>query len=209
METSTTLKRCNHCNQMLPRISFWKNRSRPDGLHDGCKTCHAEASRQSKLRGRPGGAPAEKWCPGCEKTVPRDGWDSNAGARDRLQSFCKECHHKKNSDVYKKRKAADPEWYKRSLAACAVRNLKRKLKRDGLDVPTYELLVSRGCAICGGPPTGSGRGSYMFDHNHKTGKFRGLLCSQCNTGIGLFRDNPDLLLKAIAYLKNNHEAANG
>ncbi len=141
--------------------------------------------------------------------VPLAGWDRNRRAFDGLQSYCKPCHDDVCHKNYLKRKTEDPEWYKRFLEAGNVRTLKRKLKQNGLDVPTYELLVSRRCAICGGPPTGSGRGSYMFDHNHKTGKFRGLLCSQCNTGIGLFRDNPELLMKAIAYLKNNHEVANG
>jgi hypothetical protein len=38
------------------------------------------------------------------------------------------------------------------------------------------------------------------DHCHKTGKVRGLLCRQCNTGLGNFRDNTELLKSAIKYL---------
>lgn len=38
------------------------------------------------------------------------------------------------------------------------------------------------------------------DHCHKTGKIRGLLCNQCNTGLGMFRDNIQLLIGAIKYL---------
>lgn len=45
-----------------------------------------------------------------------------------------------------------------------------------------------------------------FDHDHATGQFRGWLCSQCNTGIGLLGDDVHGLEKAIAYLKR---AANG
>ena len=38
------------------------------------------------------------------------------------------------------------------------------------------------------------------DHCHKTGKIRGLLCMRCNTALGMFKDDPALLLKAIEYL---------
>ena len=56
------------------------------------------------------------------------------------------------------------------------------------------------CEICRNPPTGK---ILHVDHDHKTGKFRGLLCSNCNTGIGLLKDDPDLLIRAAAYLKNS------
>lgn len=41
------------------------------------------------------------------------------------------------------------------------------------------------------------------DHDHKTGKVRGLLCQECNTGLGKFNDNVGLFYRAIEYLKNN------
>lgn len=59
------------------------------------------------------------------------------------------------------------------------------------------------CAICREEETATARGrvrSLAVDHDHETGAVRGLLCSRCNTALGLFRDNPALLLEAIAYL---------
>ena len=41
-----------------------------------------------------------------------------------------------------------------------------------------------------------------IDHCHRTHVFRGLLCSECNTGLGKFRDDTSLMLKAINYLEN-------
>jgi hypothetical protein len=40
------------------------------------------------------------------------------------------------------------------------------------------------------------------DHNHTTGKVRGLLCSSCNGALGLFKDNPEVVAAALLYLKD-------
>jgi hypothetical protein len=53
------------------------------------------------------------------------------------------------------------------------------------------------CAICNFIPL---RRPLVVDHDHTTGEVRGLLCSQCNLGLGLFRDEPDYLTQAKEYL---------
>lgn len=58
------------------------------------------------------------------------------------------------------------------------------------------------CAICGVPEAECTR-SLAIDHCHKTGAFRGFLCSNCNNGLGIFKDNPALLKKAADYLTAN------
>lgn len=55
------------------------------------------------------------------------------------------------------------------------------------------------CKICGNPPK-EGK-SLAVDHCHKTGKIRGLLCTSCNKGLGLFCDNPTFLRSAAEYLE--------
>jgi hypothetical protein len=65
---------------------------------------------------------------------------------------------------------------------------------------TYNALldVQGGvCAICGKVP---GRYRLAVDHQHDTGKVRGLLCGNCTVGLGNFRDDRELLLKADHYL---------
>lgn len=58
------------------------------------------------------------------------------------------------------------------------------------------------CDICGTNSPGFGRKNLCIDHDHSTGIVRGMLCQKCNIGLGNFNDNPDLLLKAVQYLKN-------
>jgi len=56
------------------------------------------------------------------------------------------------------------------------------------------------CAICK-KPENKLKQQLSVDHNHKTGKIRGLLCPDCNRGLGCFKDNKNLLRLAIKYLK--------
>lgn len=78
-------------------------------------------------------------------------------------------------------------------------------KRYGITIEDYELILKsqlHKCKICGTTETGR-KGSIHFavDHCHETGQIRGLLCHHCNTGLGKFKDNVELLKKAITYLE--------
>lgn len=66
------------------------------------------------------------------------------------------------------------------------------------------LSISQGglCAICAKPPTNK---RLAVDHDHKSMKIRGLLCENCNKGLGLFEDNASRLTKALEYLSQQSE----
>lgn len=69
-----------------------------------------------------------------------------------------------------------------------------------LDMATYQsmyTLQNGCCAIC---QTQKDPIGLVIDHNHKTGKVRGLLCSGCNTALGLLQDSPDVVTAALTYL---------
>ena len=72
----------------------------------------------------------------------------------------------------------------------------------GISLHDYDRLLEKQngrCKICGTTHPG-GKGRFHVDHNHDTGKVRGLLCNSCNTGLGRFKDSPTLLLSAHHYL---------
>lgn len=85
------------------------------------------------------------------------------------------------------------------------------LRNFGITLEQYdEILKSQNgtCAICKGPESiiDKRTGEVMrlsVDHDHKTGRVRGLLCRLCNSAIGKFNDDPELILKAIQYLGGN------
>lgn len=80
------------------------------------------------------------------------------------------------------------------------------LRSHGLTLEDYNRESEKQkhvCAICGK----KNKRYLCVDHDHKTGKFRGLLCDRCNQGLGSFQDNPNLLKSAIQYLSNNAQTS--
>lgn len=86
---------------------------------------------------------------------------------------------------------------------CPIKNKNNKLKKAyGITIDEYNKLFNLQdgcCAICNRHQTELTR-NLAVDHNHITGEIRGLLCSNCNTGIGNLRDDVNLLERAIEYL---------
>lgn len=78
-------------------------------------------------------------------------------------------------------------------------------KLYGITAEEYRAVVQRQgekCAICETEDCASGK-SLAIDHDHRNGQVRGLLCANCNNGLGRFGDDPDLLRAAIKYLDNS------
>jgi hypothetical protein len=79
-----------------------------------------------------------------------------------------------------------------------------RIRSYGISVEEYDqMLEDQGgtCYICGEPPQSR---ALDIDHCHKSGKVRGLLCSNHNRALGLLGDDPALLLKSIEYLVKSH-----
>lgn len=109
---------------------------------------------------------------------------------------------KNKTEIYKERDK------KRRKELGALRNIQEISRRRGITIEQYYALVStyeNKCAICKKEETRKARNDNVarlcIDHCHKTNIVRGLLCHDCNTGIGKFKDSKELLSNAIKYLE--------
>jgi hypothetical protein len=125
---------------------------------------------------------ATKRCSCCAESRPLEDFARHRKTRDRRDVWCRAC---------------------RSVVGRAS----RFRAAYGLTVEQYDcLLVDQAgvCAICGQPERETGRGGAVkrlaVDHDHHSGRVRGLLCTKCNTAIGSLRHDPARLLAAVAYL---------
>jgi hypothetical protein len=128
--------------------------------------------------------------------------------------ICKQCGWKASADFFQKDRSKKdgfrPECKpctslnrKKTLSTETIRkrNLEKNFGKGALDI--YQKLFEKQggvCAICKSPE--NGRYNHLsIDHCHETEKIRGLLCNNCNRGIGLLKDNPEFLKNAVKYLE--------
>jgi hypothetical protein len=135
-----------------------------------------------------------KHCSGCNKNKHRSAFGKNRSRSDGLNVYCKLCTNKKNRTWGE----AHPEiLFKRSQKA----NLKHEY---GITPEVLQVMLDKQdhkCLICGRELELRGRGkSPTVDHDHNTGKIRGVLCWTCNVGLGNFKDSPQNVLSAFQYL---------
>jgi hypothetical protein len=64
----------------------------------------------------------------------------------------------------------------------------------------YEEMLKKQNGVCAICSSAAIKGSLPVDHCHKTNKIRGLLCENCNRGLGLFKDEPEFLIRAANYI---------
>jgi len=137
-------------------------------------------------------------CKDCLEVKPHSEFPYNEMYKDNIRPYCIECRRVRENESYHKHKHKRPYNY--------VEDKDRKLKKAfGISYQEYlEMLDAQQgcCAICGTDDTGA-RKAFAVDHCHETNKIRGLLCSNCNTGIGNLRDSIELLERAIEYLRNS------
>lgn len=130
-----------------------------------------------------------KTCTKCRELKPVS--DYARQGKGKRNARCKSCVNAERKGYYGRLSPEVREGQKHRARA----------RRYNLTVDEYaELLRISKCQICGNETPG-GHGEWHIDHNHETGKVRGILCSSCNLGLGHFKDNMANLERAIAYLE--------
>ncbi|MET7716344.1 endonuclease VII domain-containing protein [Streptomyces sp. NPDC005407] len=177
------LKWCSRCKKFLARDAFGRHRGRRDGLQDSCRSCAREYAKQWDQRKRqerrelknPAVSAGFKRCHGCGEVKPHGEWHRNATASDGLSTRCKAC------------KAVEGR----------AGHLKRKYGMTEAELT--RLIDEQGgvCVICLAAP------AEHVDHDHETGRVRGVLCFSCNAALGQFKDRPDAIRRAAAYVEGN------
>lgn len=170
-------KYCCVCEQSFPATTefFHKRHDSIDGLRCDCKNCRKNNNKKDYNK-------PFKRCTDCHELLPNTSeyfYRLTHGKNSANRSQCRKCH------------AEYQKWQKRltSYGISKEQYLKMYQNQEGI------------CPIC--------KNRYevdllCVDHCHTSGKVRALLCNNCNTGIAMLKENEDVLLSAIDYLKYYH-----
>lgn len=218
--------RCRKCG----KETLWKPKCKAYRMYCSteCQVIDLSERRKAAPRRTPDpddvfGPETVKRCCACRQVLPVACFSKNASSRDGLQIRCKDCkrrqaaeYRERNRELLRRRqikwrldnpdKVLESE-RKRDPATRSQHAKKNRLKQKyGLTPEQFEAMARAQhflCAICRQSPCDipGGRGLLHVDHDHETGRVRGLLCVNCNVGLGYFFDTPALLREAAAYLE--------
>lgn len=170
------MKPCSTCGEVKPLGEFSPLKRGLHGRKAACKPCSAMQSRKRRAN---------------ETTEQRERRQAKNRARmnRRYAAMRDEINAQRRQD-YDPEKAHDY-------------HLRAKYGITLADFERMNDAVGSACEICG-EACQSGR-RLAVDHDHVTGAVRGLLCGNCNRGLGMFRDRPELLVAAAEYLGERAE----
>lgn len=126
----------------------------------------------------------------CDNCVITCGGVHDGTERRYKNNTCIGCHNAQMKAAYLRSVGA----YKDRVRSNELRN------KYGLTKEQHQEMLKHGCAICGS------MNDPNVDHDHKTGVVRGILCGNCNRGLGLFADDPERMQRAVEYLREGGDA---
>ena len=206
-------KSCSKCGEEKALTEFWKTIG---GYDPACKKCRMlRRYNQNRENRKASGKKIQtlttrevqelrsqglRYCPHCKRILNLEEFSHCRGGKNN-SPHCLECNREfqKKRNLTEEAKIKHREYYQKRKES--QKNAKL-LRQYGISLEKYrETLDSQNgkCIICGKSETENGK-MLAVDHDHKTGKVRGLLCNNCNVAVGFMQDDPSLALKINQYL---------
>lgn len=204
-EAAQGLRTCVDCRATKPIEEFSARQGYgrgPSATHRKCKACvnayglryYLATKDREEKRAAEGHAAllasgaVTRGCARCKRQLALVQFARDRRSHDGFKRTCRECDSAPRED----RRALDPHAKNRSL------------KRYGINAVIYELLSeaqNHACRVCGEPRSAlKDKYGFHVDHDHDTGKVRGLLCRGCNVALGSAKDDPRILRGLLRYL---------
>lgn len=168
-------KRCTKCGETKPLDEFHKDRSQPDGRCPRCKVCKKRAAR--------------KYFRANQEERVKYGREYKAKNPEKIRACTKKYYE------------ANREKILRGARVCWLKT------QYNLTPEEYQAILDKqggGCAICGRKRK-PGEKHLHVDHRQDPWLIRGILCNNCNPGLGKFRHNSALTARATEYLREHGE----
>lgn len=197
-------KTCTKCGETKDLTEFYKTKGCKDGTRNECKKCVIARSAVSQSKNQESRKKylADYYKSNTCKYPKRTKEQQDAYNKRRREKYASD--HEYRANIVKKIK----EWQQSNPKA----RKNGRMKQYGITIEDFEYLMVKQdykCAICGHSDTSKKSFFPLVDHCHNNGHVRGILCSDCNFGIGKFKDDPRLLLNAIKYLEDDRERSMG
>ena len=170
-------KPCKECGVEKPLTEFWQGgRGYRRGRCTDCMSASDRRRRTEERLKRYGETPGKtKWCSACGDVKNLADFYGATSKRHLVHNMCVMCVSASN-----------------------------RSRRYGVGPQEYEYMLQdqeHACKICRDPFDAVDVRQVHIDHCHDTGKVRGVLCSNCNKGLGCFRDNPSFLREAALHVE--------
>lgn len=182
-------KLCPRCKRTKSVLDFGKDKNQVDGFARACKPCTTRLREiyRERMAARERGEKLPLLCADCLQERDSSEFDPVELKKMGLRAICKACHRIRKREY--------------------LRNIHhyRISRTYGLSPSQYADLLSDHsgrCAICGGVPDDS-ENPLVVDHDHRTGKVRGLLCHHHNVALGMIREDAGILKAMIEYLQKH------
>ena len=192
-DSSTECKRCRDCGTQKPLSAFSPSKKNRDGRVSYCRECLAARHQKYRranaaavgrvIRERRPVPEGHRWCPDCETIKPLVDFPRNRSGNGGYGGYCKPCHNRKGRETYLRLYGGTREYHLR--------------RRYGIGQADVDAMIANQdglCAACGEDEP------KHVDHDHQSGRVRGMLCFLCNQALGNVRDDVTRLQRLIDYL---------